>query len=154
MRVWRLPRESDVNLTQGFTGFAITIFHSISVSTLPMSVHGKVTIKYPIVVSLPELEKFTNELAAIGNNLNQIARYFDLAGLQSQAMRERINSCITAIMEMRKRYWIWHGIFKVFLKHLSSKSSYYSNRWQSEILACYSLTSLGNILILNKIAAS
>ena len=79
-----------------------------------MSVHGKVTIKYPIVVDLPELEKFTNELAAIGNNLNQSARYFNLGGLQSQAMRERINSCIAAIMEMRKKVLDMAGDFQGF----------------------------------------
>ena len=67
-----------------------------------------------IVVDLPELQKYTNELAVIGNNLNQIAKYFNLGGLQSQAMRERIHSCIAAIMEMRKKVLDMAGVFQGF----------------------------------------
>ena len=66
------------------------------------AVHGKVDIYHPIVASLPELQKLTDEFSAIGNNLNQIARYFHTGGLQSKAMREEINRCISEIMKMRK----------------------------------------------------
>ena len=66
------------------------------------AVHGKVEIYHPIVASLPELQKLTDEFSAIGNNLNQIARYFHMGGLQSKAMREEINYCISEIMKMRK----------------------------------------------------
>ena len=52
--------------------------------------------------TLQELQKLTDEFSAIGNNLNQIARYFNMGGLQSKAMREEINDCISAIMKMRK----------------------------------------------------
>ena len=76
-----------------------------------LSVHGKVTIKYPIVVDLPELQKFTNELSAIGNNLNQIAKYFHMGGLQSKAMQEEINLSVDAIMEMRKKVLEMAGDF-------------------------------------------
>lgn len=76
-----------------------------------LSVHGKITIKYPIVVDLPELQKFTNELSAIGNNLNQIAKYFHMGGLQSKAMQEEINLGVDAIMEMRKKVLEMAGDF-------------------------------------------
>lgn len=66
------------------------------------AVHGKVEIKYPVVAALPELQKLTDEFSAIGNNLNQIARYFNMGGLQSKAMREEINECMGKIMEMRE----------------------------------------------------
>ena len=38
---------------------------------------------------------------AIDNNLNQIARYFNSGGMQTQAIREDINECIAALLEMR-----------------------------------------------------
>jgi len=92
---------------------------------------GNVEIRYQIVADFPELQKVTRELAGIGNNLNQIARYFNmrvsnepdehacmftrrmprqpdseeavrLGGLRSQAMQEEINKCIRAVMEIRK----------------------------------------------------
>ena len=66
------------------------------------AVHGKVEIYHSIVASLPELQKLTDEFSAIGNNLNQIARYFHTGGLQSKAMREEINCCISEIMKMRR----------------------------------------------------
>ena len=49
--------------------------------------------------------------AAIGNNLNQIAKYFNTGGLQSKAMREEINSCIAQIMQMRKAVMEMAGDF-------------------------------------------
>ena len=75
------------------------------------AIHGKVDLHYPIVVDLPQLQKFTDELSAIGNNLNQIARYFNMGGLQSKAMRERINSCIEELMDMRKKVLEMAGDF-------------------------------------------
>ena len=75
------------------------------------AVHGKVEIYHPVVASLPELQKLTDEFSAIGNNLNQIARYFHTGGLQSKAMREEINCCIAEIMEMRKTVMRMAGEF-------------------------------------------
>jgi len=65
------------------------------------AVHGKVNAEYRVVADFPKIQELTRELSAIGNNLNQIARYFNSGGLQSQAIREEINAAITAIMEMR-----------------------------------------------------
>ena len=75
------------------------------------AIYGKVNISYPIVADLPELQKLTNEFAAIGNNLNQIAKYFNLGGLQSKAMREAINDCMAEIMKMRKAVMDMAGDF-------------------------------------------
>ena len=76
-----------------------------------ISVHGKVEVNFPVIADLPELQKLTNEFAAIGNNLNQIAKYFNTGGLQSKAMREEINSCIAQIMQMRKAVMEMAGDF-------------------------------------------
>lgn len=75
------------------------------------AIHGKVEISHPLVVSLPELQKLADEFSAIGNNLNQIARYFHMGGLQSKEMREEINRCISEIMEMRKSIMKMAGEF-------------------------------------------
>ena len=75
------------------------------------AVHGKVNIDYQVVASIPDLQNLTNEFGKIGNNLNQIARYFNTGGLQSKAMREEINSCIAQIMQMRKAVMEMAGDF-------------------------------------------
>ena len=62
---------------------------------------GKVNISYNIVADFPEIQGLTRELSAIGNNLNQIARYYNSGGMQTQAIKEDINACMTAILEMR-----------------------------------------------------
>jgi len=84
---------------------------SVSEYVRHQAIYGKVDIQYPIVANLPELQKLTNEFAAIGNNLNQIAKYFNMGGLQSKAMREEINSCIAEIMKMRKAVMEMAGDF-------------------------------------------
>ena len=45
----------------------------------------------------------TREFAAIGNNLNQIAAFFNSGGIQSRAMLENINHAISCIFEMREQ---------------------------------------------------
>lgn len=65
------------------------------------AVHGKVNIEYRIVADFPEIQKLTRELSAIGNNLNQIARYYNSGGLNTKAIREDINAAITAVFEIR-----------------------------------------------------
>ena len=50
-----------------------------------------------------EIEAITREFAAIGNNLNQIAAFFNSGGIQSHAMLENINHAISCIFEMREQ---------------------------------------------------
>lgn len=73
--------------------------------------HSKVSISYPIVVSIPELQKVTVELSRIGNNLNQIARHFNTGGMQSKVIREDINACIAEIMRTSKELMEMAGEF-------------------------------------------
>ena len=51
--------------------------------------------------TFPEIKEIARQLAAIGNNLNQIARYFNSGGLQSKSVTEEINRCISGIMDIR-----------------------------------------------------
>lgn len=65
------------------------------------AIQGKVDISYKLVADMPDIQAIARELSAIGNNLNQIARYFNSGGMQAESVRQDINGCITAIMEMR-----------------------------------------------------
>ena len=65
------------------------------------AVHGSINTEYRIVADFPEIQKLTRELSAIGNNLNQIARYFNTGGLQSKSILEDINEAVSRIMEIR-----------------------------------------------------
>ena len=76
----------------------------------------KVDVKYEIVADVPELKKLITEFNRIGNNLNQIARYFNRQavtdslsahysepdGVHSQAMRKAVGQCITEILGMKQ----------------------------------------------------
>ena len=80
-------------------GYASRAGMSVSEYIRTQTLKGKVNIEYSIVAAIPELQKLTNEFAAIGNNLNQIARYFNMGGIRSRAMQEEINACIAKLME-------------------------------------------------------
>jgi flagellar hook-associated protein FlgK len=45
-----------------------------------------IIIKYEIVADISEINRLTSEIGKIGNNLNQIAKYFHTGGIQSKAM--------------------------------------------------------------------
>ena len=55
---------------------------SISEYIRRQAVYGKVEIHNHIVADFPKLEKLAQEFGAIGNNLNQLTRYFHMGGLK------------------------------------------------------------------------
>ena len=75
---------------------------SISEYIRRQAVYGKVEIHNHIVADFPKLEKLTQEFSAIGNNLNQLTRYFHMGGLKSKSMTDELTRCINEIMRMRK----------------------------------------------------
>lgn len=62
----------------------------------------KVTVNYNIVADIGEIQNLTAQAAGIGNNLNQIARYFHGGGLASRGMLEELKKCIAEIRELRQ----------------------------------------------------
>ncbi|MBQ9685814.1 MAG: plasmid mobilization relaxosome protein MobC [Oscillospiraceae bacterium] len=76
------------------------------------AVHREVKIIYPIVVDLPELQPLTDQFQRIGDNLNQIAKYFNMKGLHSMAVRQEINACIMMLMDLRKEVLKLAGDFR------------------------------------------
>ena len=75
---------------------------SISEYIRRQAVYGKVELHNHIVADFPKLEKLTQEFSAIGNNLNQLTRYFHMGGLKSKSMTDELTRCINEIMRMRK----------------------------------------------------
>lgn len=59
-------------------------------------------ITYNIVADLPEIQKLAEEFGKIGNNLNQIAKFFHMGGARSLAMQNQISQCITELHDLRE----------------------------------------------------
>ncbi len=62
---------------------------------------GKINIKYQIAADTGEIQKLATEFSRIGNNLNQIAKFFNMGGVRSMAMQNEIHQCITELHDLR-----------------------------------------------------
>ncbi len=89
---------------------------SISDYLRHQAVFGKVENHIQIVADFKELEAITRELSAIGNNLNQLTRYFHMGGLRSASMMEELNRCLNSVMEMREKVMELGGDFHGYIK--------------------------------------
>ena len=81
-------------------GYAKDAGYPISTFVRKQALSEKVTVNYNIVADIGEIQKLTAQAAGIGNNLNQIARYFHGGGLASRGMLEELKKCIA---EMRRK---------------------------------------------------
>ena len=66
----------------------------------------------PIVADMQQLKEITAQLAAIGNNLNQIARYLNAGGMLNDELRKDINACVEDVMKMRKEILTMAGDYR------------------------------------------
>ena len=57
---------------------------------------------YIVKLDMDEISEMIRLLRISSNNLNQIAKHFNMGGIRSKEMQDRINSCLDVIMEMRK----------------------------------------------------
>lgn len=75
---------------------------------------GRILIpfNYNIVADLGEIQNLTVQTAGIGNNLNQIARYFHSGGLASRGMLEELKRCIAEIRELRQEIVQLGGVYR------------------------------------------
>lgn len=76
--------------------------YPVAVYVRKQAITEKLHVHYNIVANIAELRDFARQLSHIGNNLNQIAAFFNSGGIQSRAMLEEINRCITDLRAMRK----------------------------------------------------
>lgn len=71
-----------------------------------------VIIKYELTADVPEIKKLIGEFGKIGNNLNQIARYFNQDGIISSEMRTKIKKSLRDIYEMKYKVMKMAGDFR------------------------------------------
>lgn len=83
-------------------GYAKDSGYPISTFVRKQALSEKVTVNYNIVADIGEIQNLTAQAAGIGNNLNQIARYFHGGGLASRGMLEELKKCIAEIRELRQ----------------------------------------------------
>lgn len=102
-----LKRQHNIMLRLNETEYAI-VSENAKHANLPVAeytrkslMNKRISIKYEVVADVPELKKLIAEFGKIGNNLNQIARHFNVGGIHSQEMRKAINQCIVEIYEMK-----------------------------------------------------
>ena len=60
-----------------------------------------VIIRYEVVADMKEIKNLAKEMNAIGNNLNQIARYFHEGGNDSVLLREEIHRAMNDLSKMK-----------------------------------------------------
>ena len=80
------------------------------------AMNKKVTAKYEIVADVPELKKLITEFGRIGNNLNQIAKYFNQGNPQSQEMLQSLRQYMAQLYEMKYEVMKMAGDFQSIQK--------------------------------------
>ena len=94
------------------TSYATDAGYPISVFVRKQALREKLEVNYNIVADLGEIQNLTVQAAGIGNNLNQIARYFHGGGLASRGMLEELKRCIAEIRELRQEIVQLGGVYR------------------------------------------
>jgi len=94
------------------TSYAADAGYPISVFVRKQALREKLEVNYNIVADLGEIQNLTVQAAGIGNNLNQIARYFHGGGLASRGMLEELKRCIAEIRELRQEIVQLGGVYR------------------------------------------
>lgn len=55
----------------------------------------------PISISISDLQPLVTEFGRIGNNLNQIAKYYHTGGMKSMEIESEIKRCIQTLFQLR-----------------------------------------------------
>lgn len=92
-------------------GYAKDAGYPISTFVRKQALSEKVTVNYKIA-DIGEIQNLTAQAAGIGNNLNQIARYFHGGGLASRGMLEELKKCIAEIRELRQKIVQLGGVYR------------------------------------------
>lgn len=75
-------------------GYAKDAGYPIGTFVRKQALREKLEVNYNIVADLGEIQNLSVQAAGIGNNLNQIARFFHGGGLASRGMLEELKRCI------------------------------------------------------------
>ena len=102
-----LTKTKDVHLRMNETEYALLIERArasnMTVSKFVRNAlnNQNVIIKYEITADVPEIKQLISQFGKIGNNLNQIARYFNQGGIISSEMKKEIRKALQDIYEMK-----------------------------------------------------
>lgn len=93
-------------------GYAKDAGYPIGTFVRKQALREKLEVNYNIVADLGEIQNLTVQATGIGNNLNQIARYFHGGGLASRGMLEELKKCIAEIRELRQEIVQLGGVYR------------------------------------------
>ena len=102
-----LTKTKDVHLRMNETEYSLLIEKArasdMTVSEFVRNAlnNQNVIIKYEITADVPEIKQLIRQFGKIGNNLNQIARYFNQGGIISSEMKKEIRKALRDIYEMK-----------------------------------------------------
>ena len=102
-----LTKTKDVHLRMNKTEYTLLIERArasdMTVSEFIRNALNtqNVIIKYEITADVPEIKQLISQFGKIGNNLNQIARYFNQGGIISSEMKKEIRKALQDIYEMK-----------------------------------------------------
>ena len=102
-----LTKTKDVHLRMNETKYALLIERArasnMTVSEFVRNAlnNQNVIIKYEITADVPEIKQLISQFGKIGNNMNQIARYFNQDGIISSKMKKEIRKALRDIYEMK-----------------------------------------------------
>ena len=102
-----LTKTKDVHLRMNETEYALLIERArasnMTVSEFVRNAlnNQNVIIKYEITADVPEIKQLISQFGKIGNNLNQIARYFNQSGIISSEMKKEIRKALRDIYEIK-----------------------------------------------------
>lgn len=102
-----LTKTKDMHLRMNETEYALLIERArasdMTVSEFVRNAlnNQNVIIKYEITADVPEIKQLISQFGKIGNNLNQIARYFNQGGIISSEMKKEIRKALRDLYEMK-----------------------------------------------------
>ncbi|MCD8363874.1 MAG: MobC family plasmid mobilization relaxosome protein [Lachnospiraceae bacterium] len=67
------------------------------------TIDAKVVYNIEIVADMPKLMALTTEYSRIGNNLNQIAAFFNMGGIRSKAMQDEISKRLLELDDLKDK---------------------------------------------------
>ena len=113
-----LTKTKDVHLRMNKTEYTLLIERArasdMTVSEFIRNALNtqNVIIKYEITADVSEIKQLISQFGKIGNNLNQIARYFNQGGIISSEMKKEIRKALRDIYEMKYEVMRMAGDFR------------------------------------------
>lgn len=66
-----------------------------------IALYRSFSARAPISINISDLQPLVTEFGRIGNNLNQIAKYYHTGGMKSMEIESEIKRCIQTLFQLR-----------------------------------------------------